>query len=109
MSPIMITSSLLTLFSVTSLVTQTTSAGYVGDRLMQEVMANTSRHLRPVRDHSRNTTVFFRLMLYQILGADSVQGKIHLHFWAEMFWKNEFVRYVFLFFQKKNGVLNSEY
>ncbi|XP_075262044.1 neuronal acetylcholine receptor subunit eat-2-like isoform X2 [Convolutriloba macropyga] len=99
MSPIMITSSLLTLFSVTSLVTHTTSAGYVGDRLMQEVMANTSRHLRPVRDHSRNTTVFFRLMLYQILGADSVQGKIHLHFWAEMFWKNEFVSWV----PEKNG------
>lgn len=66
-------------------------SGFVGDELMRQVLSNTSKHLRPVRDHKTNTTVNLRLSLYQILGADSVQGKIHLHFWAEMLWVNEFV------------------
>ncbi|XP_063719365.1 neuronal acetylcholine receptor subunit eat-2-like isoform X3 [Symsagittifera roscoffensis] len=67
------------------------SGGYVGYDLMQEIFANSSPSLRPVTDHSRNTTVFFRLLLYQILGVDSVQGKVHLHFWAEMVWLNELI------------------
>ena len=67
----------------------------MGYDLMQEIFANSSPSLRPVTDHSRNTTVFFRLLLYQILGVDSVQGKVHLHFWAEMVWLNELIRLVF--------------
>ena len=69
-----------------------TTPTFSGSFLINHVLSNVSRNFRPVKDQRSNTTVYFRLLLYQILGADSIQGKIHLHFWVEMLWQNEFVR-----------------
>ena len=41
---------------------------YRGAELMSEILANSSKHLRPVNDASHSTEVEFRLSLYQILG-----------------------------------------
>ena len=67
---------------------------YSGQNLVRDVLRNNSRHFRPVSDQAVRTTVQFRLLLYQILGANSIQGKIHLHFWVEMLWNNEHIRLV---------------
>ncbi|XP_075242303.1 neuronal acetylcholine receptor subunit alpha-2-like isoform X2 [Convolutriloba macropyga] len=62
-----------------------------GTWLAEMIKLNSSKYVRPVKNQSSTVNVEFRLNLYQILGADAVNQHIHLHFWAEMKWFNEFI------------------
>lgn len=61
--------------------------------LIRTILRNSSKYVRPVKNQNLPTNVTFRLNLYQILGADTVNQNIHLHFWAEMLWFNEFIHW----------------